>query len=173
MSASKRHESFLADIRPHQGVLHRIAAVYSDTLEDRRDLLQEMLLQLWRSYPSYRGKAKFSTWMHRVALNTALLGWRRRFRRPEGHLTGDDRILETLLGIDTHDEAVHLLYASIRALPGIDRAIVALWLEGHSYREIADVTGLSRSNVSVRLVRLKEKLRAPIEGRPVQREVGA
>ncbi len=171
MSPSKLQESFLDEVRPHQGMLRRIAAVYADSFEDRRDLLQEMLLQLWRSYPGYRGDAKFSTWMHRVALNTALLGWRRRSRRPEGHLSADDRVLDNLPGIETDDEAVRELYAAIRALPGVDRAIVALWLEGHSYSEIAAIIGLRRSNVSVRLVRLKEKLRASFEDRPELREV--
>ena len=169
MSPSRRQQSFLDEVRPHQGMLRRIAAAYADSFEDRRDLLQEMLLQLWRSYPGYRGDAKFSTWMYRVALNTALLGWRRRSRRPEGRLSADDRVLDNLPGIDPDDEAVRALYTAIRALPGVDRAIVALWLEGHSYREIAAITGLRRSNVSVRLVRLKEKLRASVEGEPEPR----
>lgn len=171
MSPTRSQEDFLDEVRPHQGMLHRIAAVYADSFEDRRDLLQEMLLQLWRSYPYYRGDARFSTWMHRVALNTALLGWRRRFRRPEGHLSSDDRILDNLPTIETEDETVRALYAAIRALPGVDRAIVALWLEGHSYQEIAAITGLSQSNVSVRLVRLRDKLRASLDSTPEPREV--
>lgn len=170
MSPSRQQEKFLDDVRPHVGMLRRVAAVYADSVEDRRDLLQEVLLQLWRSYPGYRGDAKFSTWMHRVALNTALLGWRRRSRRPEGHLSAGEHVLDNLPGVEPDDEAVRALYAAIRLLPGVDRAIVALWLEGHSYREIAAITGLRPSNVSVRLVRLKEKLRASVEDRPAARK---
>lgn len=172
MSRAQRREEFLRRIRPHQGVLRRLATVHADSIEDRRDLTQEILLQLWRSFPSYRGEAAFSTWMYRVALNTALLGWRNRSRRPEGHLVADARVLETLPAQGSRDETVHLLYASIRALPAIDRVLVALWLEGHSYQGIAEITGLGRSNVSVRLVRLKERLRASVVSQVDTQEVG-
>ncbi len=173
MSPATLQKRFLAEIGPHEGILARVASVYADSAEDRGDLLQEMRLQLWRSFPGYRGQAKFSTWMHRVALNTALLRWRRRFRRPEGHLTDDHRALERLPWIPPDDDDVRQLYRAIRQLPGIDRAIVALWLEGHSYQEIAEVTGLGRSNVSVRLARSKERLRASLAGEPDRQEVEA
>jgi len=164
MNLQRRQEAFLAAIGPHEGMLRRLAAVHAESAEARRDLLQEMLLQLWRSFPEFRWDARFSTWMYRVALNTALLGWRRRLRRPEGHLSGDETALERLAEPAEDGEAVRTLYAAVRQLPGIDRAIVTLWLEGRSYEEIAEVTGLGSSNVGVRLVRLKQRLRTALEG---------
>jgi len=170
MSTPSQQDAFLARIREHQGVLSRLARAYASTPEDRRDLEQEMLVQLWRAFASYRGEARFSTWMYRVALNTALMGKRALSRRPESRLSSANEKLDALPGPTREPDEVRMLYAAIRALPAIDRAIVALWLEGHTYPEIADVTGLGRSNVSVRLVRAKDRLRAALQEPQPQEE---
>lgn len=163
MSTPSPQEAFLARIREHQGVLSRLAGAYASNPDDRRDLQQEMLVQLWRAFASYRGDARFSTWMYRVALNTALMGKRALSRRAEGRLSGTNEDVDALPGPKHEPDEVRMLYAAVRTLPAIDRAIVALWLEGHTYPEIADVTGLGRSNVSVRLVRAKDRLRAALQ----------
>jgi len=163
MSTPSAQEAFLARIREHPGVLRRLAGAYASTPEDRRDLQQEMLVQLWRAFASYRGEGRFSTWMYRVALNTALMGKRALFRRAEGRLSSTNEAVDVLPGPKHEPDEVRMLYAAVRTLPALDRAILALWLEGHTYPEIADITGLSRSNVSVRLVRAKERLRASLQ----------
>lgn len=156
--APTRQQAFVDLVYDHQGILHRICRVYARSEADREDLLQEMLYQLWRSYPSFGGRSRFSTWMYRVALNTALLGRRCRDRRPE-YLTRSDALPDVAVQRDDDtSEDVELLYRCIRELRTLDRAVILLHLEQHSYQEIADLTGLSRSNVSVRLVRIKNRL---------------
>lgn len=165
MESGDRQATFLQLIEQHGGILHRIRSLYAADAEDGKDLVQEMLMQLWRAFPSFRGEAAFSTWMYRVALNTALL--RRRAARARACETADPDALETLAaGTDPPDPNVRHLFRCIRLLPGLDRAIVLLHLEGHSYEEIASATGLSRGNVSVRLVRVKGRLRDCLAGKP-------
>jgi RNA polymerase sigma-70 factor (ECF subfamily) len=164
-ATTEEQRSFTDRVHAAQGILHRICAVYTQDKESRNDLRQEMLLQLWRSYPSFRSQSSFSTWMYRVALNTALMYRRKQKRhrltvsidevsppKAEGHSAADD-------------EDVQFLYRCIRELPRLDRAVILMQLEQKSYREIAEVTGLSESGVSVRIVRLKQKLRTMLEER--------
>jgi RNA polymerase sigma factor (sigma-70 family) len=153
-----QQQAFVDLVYEHQGILHRICRVYARTKQDREDLYQEMLYQLWRSFPSFGGRSKFSTWMYRVALNTALLGQRKRSRRSE-YVSRSGRMPEVAVQEDGEaDEEVEMLYRCIHELPELDRAIILLYLERHTYEEIAGITGLSRSNVSVRIVRIKAKL---------------
>jgi len=163
MSVPSRQETFLDLLLEHQRILHKLCALYAAGAQDREDLRQEIVLELWRSFPSFRGEAKVSTWMYRVALNVALLRRRRAGVRAEVELEPEP---QDTTAVDEHDdEGVRLLYACIRELPAVDRAIVLLHLEKHTYEEIAALTGLTRSNVSVRLVRLKARLRERLVAR--------
>lgn len=161
---------FLALVEQHQGILHRVCALYARREADRQDLLQDMLLQLWRSYPSFRGESSPATWMYRVALNTALLQQRTARRRPDLTHGGDERIAALAVAPERPRDAVELLHGCIRELPTLDRALVLLHLEERSHEEIAGITGLSRSNVSVRLVRLKARLRRTLEEQGLEKE---
>ena len=163
-------QQFLELVEAHQGILHRISSVYARNIEDRQDLFQEMVLQLWRSYASFRGRSSFTTWMYRVALNTALLERRRAARRPD--LTGGGEAGLHRIPVETPSPPpdVELLRACIQELPSLDRAILLLHLEERSYDEISAITGLSRSNVSVRLVRGKERLRHALEAKGLRKE---
>ncbi|MCB1128296.1 MAG: RNA polymerase sigma factor [Verrucomicrobiae bacterium] len=161
---------FLALIEQHQGILHRVCAVYARREVDRQDLFQDMLLQVWRSYPSFRGESAPSTWMYRVALNTALLQQRSARRRPDLTHGGDDRIASSSVEPKCPGDASELLHACIRELPTLDRALILLHLEERSYEEIAGITGLTRTNVSVRLVRIKAKLRRTLEEKGLGKE---
>ena len=155
----EEYQAFVDLVYEHQGILHRICSVYASSTEDREDLYQEMLMQSWRSFASFDGQSKFSTWLHRVALNTALLHRRKdSVRRKLPCETGtsvdlapDER--------SERDPDVDLLYRCIQELPTLNRAIVLLHLERYTYQEIAEITGLSRANISVRLVRIKQRLR--------------
>jgi RNA polymerase sigma-70 factor (ECF subfamily) len=160
-----RQAAFLRLIEQHQGILHRVRSLYAADADDGKDLVQEILMQLWRSFPSFRGEAAFSTWMYRVALNTALL--RRRKSRARPREEADPEVLAaTAAGPGPANPDVATLHRCIRGLPSLDRAIVLLHLEGQSHEEIAATTGLSRGNVGVRLVRIKGRLRGCLEGRP-------
>lgn len=160
-----RQAAFLALVEQHQGILHRVRSLYALDPDDAKDLVQEILMQLWRSFPSFRGEAAFSTWMYQVALNTALL--RRRRSRARAREEADPGALAAAAaGARWADPDVASLYRCIRDLPSLERAIVLLHLEGQSYEEIARTTGLSRGNVGVRLTRIKSRLRSCLEGTP-------
>jgi RNA polymerase sigma-70 factor, ECF subfamily len=150
-------------VRQHGGLMLRVARAYTVTEEDREDLAQEMLLQLWCSMPRFEGRAKESTWIYRVTLNTAL-AWRRADSRRRQRFTpllevedipADEA--ERRARLDK-EEALSRLYSAIRALPKVDAALVMLHLDGVSYRETAEVLGISESNVGVKLTRARKAL---------------
>jgi len=143
-------------IEKHQAIIHKVTLVYTNGPADREDLFQEICLQLWKAYPNFRGEAKFSTWMYRVALNTAISTIRKDRNNPGfERLTDHDGAMD-----ENHDEAEQLkqLYTAISKLNRIDKAIILLWLDEKSYEEIASIIGTTKSNVSVKLVRIKRKL---------------
>jgi len=154
----QRQDRFVDLVAAHQGAIRKVAAVYARDPGDREDLVQEIALQLWRSFDRFRGDAAFSTFLYRVALNTALMRVRRSRRRPE--VAAGDLVEDVAARTQTRDEEdVERLYGAIRRLGEIDRAIVLLVLEERSHDEIAAVTGLSVGAVGVRMVRCKDKLR--------------
>jgi RNA polymerase sigma-70 factor, ECF subfamily len=147
----------------HQGALLKVARAYTLTSEDCQDLAQEILLQVWRSLPQFQGRASATTWFYRVALNTAL-GWCRKENRRRSHqqpivaieeipLPGPDGAQELV-----QREAIGRLYAAIRRLPKTDAALVLLYLDDLSYRQMAEVLGISESHVGVKLNRAKKAL---------------
>lgn len=155
-----RKSRFLELVEKNQDIVHKICSVYAVNMDDRKDLSQEIICQLWKSFQSFRGDSKFTTWMYKVSLNTALLNLRRyrsrvRTETLKGH-HGD-------IAVEIEDPEKHLnisrLYEAINQLREFDRAIVLLYLEQFSYREISEVIGISEANVSVRLVRIKKKLK--------------
>lgn len=152
----QRESEFLKQIQRHIGILHKISRLYAGNLLSKDDLMQEMILQLWKSYSSFRGDSKFSSWMYRVALNTAISLNKRRpifsFHKELPDLPF--RAEET----DRFFENIKMLYKALGHLNKTDKAVIFLWLEDKSYRMIAETTGLSEKNVSVRLVRIKTKL---------------
>lgn len=162
MSSGKGHNKDFVDmIENNKGIIHKIALVYTSTVADKEDLYQEICLQLWRSYGNFRGEAKLSTWLYRIALNTAISTIRRKNRfvttvelDPQKHYNIKD---------SEKDSMTANLLQAISLLGNIDRAIVLLWLEEKSYEEISEVTGLSKSAVSVRLVRVRTKLESIIK----------
>jgi len=151
---------FLEQVEKNQDIVHKICALYAWTDDERKDLSQDIICQLWKSYPSFRGDSQFTTWMYRVALNTALLNVRRNRRRvrTENLEARHDDIPAAHTGPDEH-VGIGRLYQAISRLHPFDRAIILLYLEQCSYKDIADVIGISESNVSVRLVRIKKKLK--------------
>ena len=142
----------------HMRIIYKVCTLYAAE-EDREDLKQEIIYQLWKSYPSFRGESKFQSWMYRIALNTAMLGLRAR-KHKYTRLT--DQALEAGIEEDSFPEEenrIRQLYKHISKLKDLDKTIVFLYLEQCSYEEIAEITGISVKNVSVRLVRIREKLR--------------
>ena len=153
--------AFLTAVNPNLGIVHRVCHAYFayDPLE-REDAFQDIMVQLWKSYPHFKGQSKFSTWMYTVALNTAIARLRRTRRAPQVTELAESAAaapdMEEQVG---QQVAVQRLYAAINTLGDIDKAIILLHLEDYAYDEIAAITGLSRTNVSVRLVRIRRALK--------------
>jgi len=163
---SADHDSFLALLDTHQGILHKVANAYSWTPEDRQDLVQDMLVQLWRAHPRFDGRCKFSTWMYRIALNVALSFRRQESLRAAPLLPGDAH-LETVVEAPPPPAEQAFLQRFIQGLPGLDRALLLLYLEDQGQQEIAEVLGLSPTHVSTKIHRLKQRLRdAASQGGP-------
>ncbi|MFB6343528.1 RNA polymerase sigma factor [Saccharicrinis sp. FJH62] len=147
---------FVEKIHRHQGILHKICFVYSNCNADKEDLYQEIVLQLWKSYPLFRKEAKFSTWMYRVALNTAItLNKKAVLFENTKALLRDDMAIED---VTDYSEDIKILYIAISKLSKIEKAVILLWLEEKGYSEISEIVGISEKNVSVKLVRSKKKL---------------
>ena len=148
---------FVDLINQHQKIIHKVCNVYCFTPEDRQDLFQEIVLQLWRAYPNFKGKAKITTWLYRVALNTAIT----QKRKHKKSMIGSGQMLSDVKIADSEYQQIEnqqLLKTLINSLSDVEKSIIFLYLEEKSYEEIAGITGMSKSNVSVRLVRIKKKL---------------
>ena len=147
---------FLTMVQDNQGIIHKICRIYRDSLEDREDLFQEVIFQLWRSYPSFSGGSKSSTWLYRVALNTAMAS----FRKNKPNVTSAEYLPDIQFeDINNEDnERQEELIAGIRQLSEPDRALIALFLDELSYQQIALILGISESNVGVKLNRIKIRL---------------
>lgn len=161
---ARDHETLFRNwLSEHSGAVLKVARAYTLTHEDCQDLVQEILLEAWRSLPHFQGRASPATWFYRVALNTAL-GWRRK----ESHRHDRRQPLFEVEELADHGsgtaqqiverEAVERLYAAIRQLPKTDAALVLLYLDDLSYRQMAEVLGISESNVGVKLNRAKKAL---------------
>ncbi len=150
-------DKFIEDINHNLGIVHKVANIYFLNSGERNDVIQEMLYQLWKGYPGFRGNAKFSTWMYRVCLNTAITYLSHTKRN--SHLPLSQQFTEIA---DAENEkpgdAMLMLHKAIENLTQINKAIILLYLEALSYDEIAQITGLSKSNISVRLVRIRKEL---------------
>jgi len=147
-------------ITENQGAIHKVCNVYANSREDREDLKQEIILQLWKSYPGFQGKSKFSTWMYRIAFNTAITNIRKSKRHPIIEaLSGTKQSIPAKEDIDYMDDDMNSLFKAIAKLKDVEKAIVTLYLEEKSYKEIGEIVGISEKNVSVKIVRLKDKLK--------------
>lgn len=151
----------------HKGLLVKVVRAFAEGPADQDDLLQEILLQVWTSLPNFRDDSKPTTWLYRVALNTAL-AWKRseKKRRPTQNSFSISEVVapgDTSAEAERNDRVIDQLYAAIRALPPAKRALVVLYLDGFTYREISDVVGISESNVGVSLNRIKKELAAAVK----------
>lgn len=157
-----KKETFTAAIKENEGILFKIASVYTNTVDDRNDLIQEIIYQLWKSYGSFKQQSRFSTWMYRVALNVAIYQLKVSKKRI---LTVpiEDQLYHYQQNDDSGmEEKWKLFRQQIEELNLLDKAIVTLYLDNKSYDEIAEVIGISSSNVGTKLSRIKEKIRTRI-----------
>lgn len=154
-----KQKEFSQLIKANQGLIIKVSRLYTNSLEDEQDLFQEIVLQLWRSYDSFKGNSKISTWMYRVALNTAITLFRKKTKSP---LTSelDEIHFEYEQEQDDEKQAqISLLYKVIKLLPNVERAIVMMYLDDISYKEIAETLGITEVNARVKMNRLKKTLK--------------
>jgi len=157
-------ERFLELVNQHNAIIHKISKVYGETLEDREDLFQDILLNLWKGYPSFRGESKFSTWLYRIALNTCITGYRKKSKFPKTYSISDrHKVIPDTGNIPDNGEELRLLYRAIDKLDKLEKAIMILYLEEKSYEEIAEIVGITPNNTGVKITRIKEKLRKHFE----------
>ena len=161
MSAKEKEFSQL--IKNNQGLIIKVSRLYTNTLEDEEDLFQEIVLQLWRSYDTFKGDSKISTWMYRVALNTAIIFFRKKTKSPQTDELQDFHYKDFLEDDDEKQQKVSLLYKVIKMLPNVERAIVMMYLDDLPYRDISENLGITEVNARVKMNRLKKTLKELME----------
>lgn len=153
-------QKFIQDLEENQNIVHKVCRLYTTNQDAHNDLFQEITIQLWRAYPKFRGDAKFTTWMYRVALNTAITLYRKSKRKIK---TQDfDSVLfkiEAKDYDDTEEEQLKLMYKAIRQLSDIEKALIFLYLEDKNYKEISETMGITEVNARVKMNRVKTKLK--------------
>jgi RNA polymerase sigma factor (sigma-70 family) len=150
-------KDFLAAIHDYQKIILKVCRMYRDSREDQEDLFQEIVYQLWKSYPSFKGESKISSWIYRIALNTAIAI----YRKPKLPIKYYEDFPESIHPSEekTGSGNEERLFRALRKLNDSEKAIISLYLDEFSYREIAEIIGLNESNVGVRLNRIKNKLK--------------
>ena len=160
MNPNIKKEDFISLIEKHQGIIHKVSKMYCNRDECQKDLFQDILVQLWQSYSSFNGKSKFSTWMYRVALNTAIAQYKRDRKNNEDTT---QTIPINIVDDDSYNEKENqrnLVHKAIAKLNKAEKAIIILYMDDYSYEEIADIAGITVSNVGVKINRIKHKLQS-------------
>lgn len=153
-------KEFLQIITENQGIIHKVCSMYCNLEEDRRDLFQEILVQLWKSFPSFRNESKFTTWMYRVALNTAITSFKKEKRQPDKSVIAYQNLQLADEFYDTRaEDQIKILNDAVARLTGIEKSIILLFLEDKKYEEIAEITGITQNYVRVKMNRIKKKLK--------------
>lgn len=150
-------KEFLGLIHENQKIIYKICKLYRDSREDEEDLFQEIVYQLWKSYPSFKRESKVSSWIYRIALNTAIATYRKSKISIDYYEEFPEHIHPSYE--KTISENEERLFWALRKLNDSEKAVISLYLEDFNYKEIAEITGLSDSNVGVRLNRIKNKLK--------------
>ncbi|RYU95917.1 RNA polymerase sigma factor [Emticicia agri] len=152
-------KDFILLINTNRGLIYKVCNLYCQNEDDKKDLFQEIVLQLWTSFPHFRNESKNTTWLYRVALNTAISNFRKESRKPERSAISTNELqIPDMNFYQTESNDLSLLQQAIEQLSEIEKAIIMLYLEDKSYDEIADIIGMTHSNVGVRINRIKIKL---------------
>lgn len=156
-------QEFLTAINTHKGILYKVSRMYFDKLEDQQDLFQEIILQLWKSLDSFKGKSEFSSWMYRVALNTAIVFFKKEKRKLDNYISIKNEPIVYEDYDNKKDQQLVHFYKAVKQLNKIEKALILLFIEGFSGKEIAENLGLSEVNVRVKIKRTKSKLQEIIK----------
>jgi RNA polymerase sigma factor (sigma-70 family) len=158
-----KEKEFLNRIESHKGILYKVSKMYMNNRDDQQDLFQEIVCQLWKSYESFRNESQFSTWMYRVAVNTAIVFLKKEKRKVDKYEIASENIKDDEGDSHIKESQIDHFYKAVQKLGKIDKAIIFYQLEGFSHKEIGDNLGISEGNARVKLNRAKEKLKEIIK----------
>ena len=161
MNATHKSEIFLSVIESNKGIIYKVANAYCNNPEDRKDLVQEIIIQLWKSFDKYNGQSAYSTWIYSIALNTAISFYRKENRRKQvSHPLSDGIIYFTESAPKNEDEKnIAVLQRFIAELKELDKALMLLYLEEKTYKEIAAIIGITETNTATKIGRIKARLK--------------
>jgi len=151
----EKEQAFLRRMNEHKGILFKVSKMYMDQPDDQEDLFQEIVLQLWKAYESFKGESQFSTWMYRVAINTAFVYFKKEKRKPIQQAFPTENIADQTSNTEEQESQINHFYRAVQQLDKIDKAIIFYQLEGYSHREIGQNLGISEINARVKLSRAK------------------
>ena len=154
-------DKFISVIRDNQNLIYKICYSYCKDAENRKDLQQEILLQLWNSFSKFDGRVKLSTWIYRIALNTAITFYRNDCKHSDNRISIDASIisLSDFEYVPEQDENIAMLYQFIEKLNEMDKALILLYLDNNKQKDIAEVLGISETNVATKISRIKKFLK--------------
>ena len=155
-------EAFTKIIKDNESLIFKIARLYTNNTGDRDDLFQEIVIQVWKAFPTFKNDAKASTWMYRVALNTAISGLRKKKKHISWVSIDKTTLNYSEIQSDGQNDKLEFLYQCIKELNELDKGIILLYLENKSYGEIAEVIGMSETNIGTRISRIKQKMKSKI-----------
>ena len=160
MTDNRQKDQFLDILEKNIGIIIKIARAYSKTLHDKEDLINDITLELWKSFGRFKGDSKISTWIYRIALNTSM-NYKRKREKDRLFFLDDLKQIENLSWLIEQPDSSHseILYQCIDELNQLNKAIILLYLDGNSHDEISDITGISKTNVGTRISRIKEQLK--------------
>lgn len=156
--------AFLKLVNQHKGILYKASRIYADSIEDREDLQQEILIQLWKSYQNFKGNSEFSTWMYRVAINTAITYLKKEKQRSSNHTDTPHHFEVQQEDYNpAKDKQLEVFYLAVQELNALEKAVIFYFMEGMSHKDIGNNLGLSEGNARVKLNRTKEKIQQIIK----------
>ncbi|MDT0691284.1 sigma-70 family RNA polymerase sigma factor [Salegentibacter sp. F188] len=157
-----KKNQFIQVVKKNEGLIFKVAMLYTNNLHDGEDLYQEIVFQLWKSFDSFNEQSKLSTWMYRVAMNTAIYNLKRSKRKLDTVPINLETVGFAEVSERPEEERLKLLYEHIQMLNLLEKGIILLFLEGKSHKEIAEIIGVTTSNVGTKISRIKEKLKTQI-----------
>jgi len=160
---AEQQQEFIKQLNENQRVIHKICKIYMDNPSDHEDLFQEIVIQLWKAYPNFRGEAKFSTWAYRIGLNTTLALFRKRKR--DVPADSMEILPEIKIAEENDDQTAQIqaMYDAIHQLSDVEKALIMMYLDDKPYREISEILGITEGNARVKMNRAKEKLKTLIK----------
>ena len=159
----EREKRFVEILNEYNPVISGICFSYSTSADDMKDLRQDILINIWKGLKNFRGDSSVSTWIYRVALNTCVSTVRKRYRKPVTVPIETQSADAPSDGEENLNDRINSLHAAIATLSPLDKAVITMWLDEKKYEEIAEVTGITRNNVAIRINRIKQKLAEKLE----------